>query len=542
MKQTSTEQTNPGLRSWSITKSEWDGYGRTTPASGWLRWSSAILTTLLGCTFLAMPLVFGALRNTAVPSSVWWIFGTVGAGFLVVPPLLTLWSSRQERKWRALQAVIWESNGCVCPWCRVRVDETPCATHGFNRDDQPKLIAYWECLPQFAHTDAVRAIEVLTATARRRPRSWAVIGPLRRMARASLASQHDARLAPLQRLRAALPWMTVKLVAGIALLALAYQLLPRQFFASFLSGCWPFLLMGPILLLIGPMWRVGKLRCSACNHLCASAQPTVCTECGADLTQPAAVVRHERAPKRRLVFFVVPLLLFALLPVFQDSIIAVLPAPIRNAIWTEVRPPSSYWQNLTPATMTQAEVDEAATLLAQCARPGRGRPLFDFEFLDSARQAGKLTDEILERTARATVQATLEAGVEVGRASATVRPSFGELVLPGAMTPRLVFGGVSVDGGPWTPPADWSLFLHDVEEFWRANGQLKALPEEMLVFRADLGPLPAGPHVVRARCWIVLHERAWVRYAPEFDASGALIPPVGATVFELPLEVAFTAG
>ena len=167
--------------------------------------------------------------------------------------------------------------------------------------------------------------------------------------------------------------------------------------------------------------------------------------------------------------------------------------------------------------------------------------MFDFEFLDSARQAGKLTDEILERTARATVQATLEAGVEAGRAFATVRPSFGELVLPGAMTPRLVFGGVSVDGGPWTPPADWSLFHDDLDEFWRANGQLPALPEDKLVFRADLGGLPVGEHRVRARCFIVLHEWRWVRYEPRFDERGELIAPAGAQVYELPLEAAVTA-
>jgi len=528
-------------REWSITKSEWDGYGRTAPTSGWMRWGSAILTTLIGCTFLVMPLVFGALRNSAVPPSIWWLAGSVGGGFLVIPPLLTLWSSRQERKWRALQAVIWESNGCVCPWCRVRVDETPCAKHGFNRDDQTKLITYWECLPQLAHTDAVRAIEVLTATARRRPRSWAVIGPLRRMARASLASQHDARLTPLQRLRAALPWMTVKLFAGIALLALAYQLLPRQFFASFLGGCWPFLLMGPIFLLIGPMWRVGKLRCSACDHICASAQPTVCTECGADLTQPAAVVRHERTSNRLSAIALVPFLILILAYFFQDTMVRALPKPIRHAIWTNLRPPSGYWQTLNPATMTQAEIDEATQLLIACAAPDGARPLFDFSFLDSLQKAGKLTPAMLESAARSVVQATLEVDASDGRIIATVRPAFGEQIMPSKMTPRLVFGGISVNGGPFEQRADWSLFHDDLDEFWRANGQLPALPEDKLVFSADLGALPAGEHRIRARCLIVLHEWRWVRYAPKFDERGELIVPAGAPVYELLLETTVTA-
>jgi hypothetical protein len=100
-----------------------------------------------------------------------------------------------------------------------------------------------------------------------------------------------------------------------------------------------------------------------------------------------------------------------------------------------------------------------------------------------------------------------------------------------------VFGGVSVDGGAWSPPAAWSLFLHDIEAFWRANGQLRVLPEDMLVFRTELGTLEPGTHTVRARCWIVLHGATWERYAPTFDAGGNLIPPSSDTrIYELQLE------
>ena len=299
--------------------------------------------------------------------------------------------------------------------------------------------------------------------------------------------------------------------------------------------------MGPIFLLIGPMWRVGKLRCSACDHICASAQPTVCTECGADLTQPAAVVRHERLSNRLSAIALVPFLILILAYFFQDTMVRALPKPIRHAIWTNLRPPSGYWQTLNPATMTQAEIDEATQLLIACAAPDGARPLFDFSFLDSLQKAGKLTPAMLESAARSVVQATLEVDASDGRIIATVRPAFGEQIMPSKMTPRLVFGGISVNEGPFEQWTDWSLFHDDLDEFWRANGQLPALPEDKLVFSADLGGLPVGEHRVRARCFIVLHEWRWVRYEPRFDERGELIAPAGAQVYELPLEAAVTA-
>ena len=470
-----------------------------------------------------------------------------GTGFLALACVLTavaivqlIWSIRWQRNWDRLRPLVWESHGCVCPWCRVRVDEAECPKHGFTRDDQPRLLAYWESLPKYAHTDRLRAVEALMAHARRRPWTWTTLEPIRRPARASMQSQFDADLTPWQRLRASLPWTMVKLVVGACVIVLALKLLPRPYVTGFLTGCWPALLMGPVFLLIGPLWRVGKLRCSACKHLCASEQPTLCTECGADLTQPGAVARHEMMPRKWLAVLLLPLLLFGLAPLLQDSIVGVLPKSARHAIWTSLRPPTRYWETLNPATMTPEQVDEAFQLLIACAAPDGTRPLFDFSFLDSLQKAGKLTPTMLESAARSVVQATLEADASDGRIIATVRPAFGEQIMPSKLTPRLVFGGISVDEGPFEQWTDWSLFHDDLDEFWRANGQLPALPEDKLVFRADLGQLPAGEHRIRARCFIVLHEWRWVRYAPTFDEHGDFLAPAGASVYALPLETTVT--
>jgi hypothetical protein len=101
---------------------------------------------------------------------------------------------------------------------------------------------------------------------------------------------------------------------------------------------------------------------------------------------------------------------------------------------------------------------------------------------------------------------------------------------------RLVFGGVSIDGKAWTKGADWSLFAHDLDEFWRKSAQLPALPGSKLVFLSRIEGVPRGTHTVRARCWIVVHGSSWERFVPTFDENGALVPPAGAQVYPLDLK------
>jgi hypothetical protein len=533
------ESNDTRLQPWSITKAEWDGYETARRAFGPLNLVGTVFGVLCGIVLIWMPTILGRMANSPPPDQITWAFRGIGISFIMLMLALDVWQRIARRRWEAIHPLVWTSNGCVCPWCKVRVDEEPCPRHGFTLEDQPKLIAYWESLPTKGYANMFRALAALRRTARRRPVTWAILSGFQRAYLASAISANDADTAPLTRLRASMPWISIKITLGAITLALAFWLLPRSFTLGALSGCWPYLLIGPYFVLVGPLVRTGRLRCSACGQLCSSTQPTLCPECGADLTKPAAVRRHQYS-YAKLPLLVIPFVLAFALVMFQDRLISVLPAPLRNTFWTNFRPPNGYWQSLNPASMSQAEVDEASQLLITCAEPGRSRPLFDFSFLDKARMAGKLSDAMLESAARAVVQATLEIDQINGRVSASIHPSFGELILPKNMTPRLVFGGVSIDDGPWSPPADWSLFLHDTEIFWRTAGQLPALPEDKLVFRVDLGELPAGCHTIRARCSIVLYEQTWVRYRPAFDDTGALVPPRGATWFELPLEATVT--
>ncbi len=535
------EPGDPSFRAWTISKGEWDGYGAASPRASWFGIAVSVLGVLFGILLFFGADIIEQFATSTAPSSIRWGFRTFGILFIAFLISFDIWARVMRRRSETLRPLVWESQGCVCPWCRVRVDAQPCARHGLSRVDQPTLLAYWEAGPRGAIADRARALEALRASARRQPIPQRLIAPFRRAFHASLIATNDPNATALQRLRASLPWIAVKIAVGAMLLAVAFLLVPRWALLGMIGGCWPYLIIGPALLLVGPMVRPGPPRCAACGQLCAGDRPSRCPECGADLTKPASIRRLERAPWTRML--IPPLLVAAVFPLIfaQDALIGVLPAPIRELLWTSFRPPSRYWDALDPATMTQAEVDAAARLLIACAVPDGPKPLLDFAFLARAAKAGKLTPITTEAAARAIVQATLEIEERDGRATAIVQPAFGAVILSHSGTPRLVSGGASIDDGPWSAPAEWSLFHDDLDDWWRVNGQLPALPVEQLEFRTDLGTLSPGTHTVRARCWIVLHDWRFVRYAPAFDEAGELIRPTGATVYDLVLEASFEA-
>lgn len=518
---------------WSITKSEWDGYQRSRPfdsLGGRLVIGAIVVLSLLGIVLpIALPDAFGmALFARTIT--------TAAACVLAATAIKVGFSLWRARRWDRLRPMIWEANGCVCPWCKVRADTAPCPDHGFTRAQHRFMLGYWESLPTLAFGERARALIALRDVAPRGATLWRLIGRVQRMRLHAEVVAHDPNSTPFKRVRAAIPRAIVTALCLVALLAVALAIAPRAVVSGMAPAFLPWLLVGPIMVAIGPLWRSGRPRCAACNHLCASDHPKVCNECGADLLKPAAVTRLQRSSPAALMILAVPLGLVMGMMFFQDDLAGLLPKPVRNAYWTNIRPPRSYWRNLNPPTMTQAEVDEAADILIECARPGRARPLFDFAFLCNAERAGKLTPEILEAVARATVVAKLAVEQDGDAVVATVQPAFGELILGSMKTPHLVFGGVSLDDGPWTNGADWSLFMHDLDSFWRTAGQLRALPESQLVFTGRIAGVPRGSHTVRARCWIVIHGAQWERYGPTFDEDGALVPPAGALVYPLDLK------
>lgn len=521
---------------WTITKAEWDGVQRRTRFANTITWVVIAVQLLIAALLLAAP--------SLLPLVVDLPFRVPQSFTLIVAVPLLLFASLQlyghlvtEPRWDRFRPVVWEARGCACPWCQTRVDEQPCTRHGYSRAHHAMLLGHWEAVATMDLARATRLRRDLRAAAPRTPLHWRILAPVTRVFAAYQIAGNDPDSTPWQRLRAALPWLALEIVAVAVLAVAAGMFVERRFVISFLGGCWPFIVLTPFMAMIGPGMLRGRLRCTACNQPCTTERSTQCPECGADLTQPGAVTRVESRLGKRAPLMLVPLLLLLAAPYLGRVLISALPTSLRHAVYRATEPPHGYWQNLVPATMDADEIAAATDLLITHAAPGGARPLFDFDFLPNAIAAGKLSNDAIERAARAVVQARLEFDRDGDRITAVVQPDFGALVFGRRSTPRLVFGGVSVDGGAWSPPAAWSLFLHDIEAFWRANGQLRVLPEDMLVFRTELGTLEPGTHTVRARCWIVLHGATWERYVPTFDADGNLIPPSSDTrIYELQLE------
>jgi hypothetical protein len=504
---------------------------RANRTSRFLRWL---------CVALPVVAVAAAVAATLLDppwGSLAWFASAIALFYLVVGVTALI----RVRRGISVFPEVWEAQGCACPWCRERVDSAPCRRHGFTRSEHALLLRYWEAAALRDIGRLAACTDQLAARRRRTSAIWhvasAIASWVARPFRNYVAAINDADAAPMERLRRVAPFLLVLTALGALFAAVLVQMAGRQMLISALTGCWWVVVIIPLTALAGPVWRVGRLRCASCKQLCAHDALTRCPECGADLTEPGAVTRTERRSGAvRAVVVLVPVGTMLLGPPVAKSIIGMLPTDMRHAIYVWTRPPLDYFSGLNPAAMTQAEVDEAAELLIACASPDGPRPLLDFSFLCNAERAGKLTPEILEKVACATVEATLEVKQEGDAVVVTVRPAFGELILGSMKTPRLVFGGVSIDDEPWTKGADWSLFMHDIDAFWRTNGQLRALPESQLVFSGRIDDAPKGTHRVRARCWIVIHGAQWERYTPTFDETGALVPPAGALVYPLDLR------
>lgn len=537
---------------WSITRSEWGGL--VSRSQRHLRlWVPVGLTAMTGALFVGVALTLPSLPELPLLSALDRSLFVAGGLAIAVSIYLFFWLRRSNRRWNALHGEIWEAEGCVCPWCRERVDATPCRKHGFTRAEHPLLVRYWESM---ALKDVGGISEASRALLLRRRRTTmlsraasVITSPFLKYV--AIVNADDAT--PLQRLRAALPSIAVQYAVVLVLGFAVWCFAGRSALLATVSGCWWFFLIVPIMVMAGPIWKVGKLRCTKCGQLCASDRPTFCPECGSNLTLPAAVSRTERrGGPWRFALAAAPALFILGVPPLVRSVVAILPLNARTTMYAWTRPPYDYFSSLTPATMTQAEVDAALEVLIACAGPDGPKPLYESDFLKNALALGKVTPETAERAARAVVEATLEVAREGDALVATVTPRFGELVFGLDRAPRLVFGGISLDGGRWTPPDERSLSAHNLDPFHRGAAKPGAHVDFVarvdfaarvdLAARADFtareDDAPPDARAVRARCWIVVWGPSWEPYRPEFDERGELVPPPGALVY--PLELSAT--
>ncbi len=534
---------------WTCTKAEWDALAKPSALAQFIFRMTLLLDLLLvvglcaAWSFIKAPFVLHFLLWIAL------------AMFLIGVGSWT-WVRRATPRWIALHGVVWEARGCACPWCKTRVDTTPCKRHGFSAAAQPQLLAYWEALAmrdmsaiEFRTAELRRLAESLRPPANIALRLWrGVTAPYRRAKAHAVTASSDSNATALMRVRAAVPsWLF--LGAGCAILGtLVYAIFGRSIFLGVLSGCWYVIPLTIVAAVIGPMSRAGRLRCTKCFQLCADATPSRCPECGSDLTKAGAVDRHSRPMGSRWA----PMLIFALmisLPMLLAvtggfGVMSQLPLSMQMWCHSWTSPPHGFFRSLTVATLSPAEAATAAQLLIAQAAPDGSRPVFDFDFLVKALASGKVPQSTREVAARATVLAELELATKDGVTTATVAPEFGALILGDDATPRFVFGGISVDGGAWSASSALSLMHHDLDSFWRAlkpaDSPLSILPESQLRYVTALALTP-GTHEIRARGWIVLSGKAYKRFVPTFDLDGGLLrTPEMSGVYEIELHESVT--
>lgn len=143
------EQTQAPGTTWTITRAEWDGLGRLSPAMRILLGIAVLMQFAVAVSLCLAPWALARLAPGPFPTGeprhiATWFSLAAGVLLLLLMQLLLFWYAR--RRFERLRPMVWDANGCVCPWCRVRVDETPCRRHGLSSAEQATLIRYLEAL------------------------------------------------------------------------------------------------------------------------------------------------------------------------------------------------------------------------------------------------------------------------------------------------------------------------------------------------------------------------------------------------------------
>ncbi|MCP4834891.1 MAG: hypothetical protein GY895_09010 [Phycisphaera sp.] len=515
---------------WPITRSELSGRYRWSRKAKYAIGVSVFLILIMGLVVLGGLAVL--TRAIAGFDGLALIAGMTLSPFVMMVIMIVI-QRRQRIKWEVLAERIWEADGCICPWCKVDVRSKPCEAHGVDSSHRDPLVAYYASPMLDNHARAYKRLVEAVPKPPTRTRLFA--GPFGWIARQTQTIRNqDADPAVRKRtiINLLLTWYAL-LACIVTTVILVVPDGMKYIFASRYTG-W-MLLMMPLFFIFNPM-SIGPAKCKACGQQCHEKDQEICSECGADLRKPGAVTRKEWS-KRNAAKSVPIMIAIYTLPLMMGSIVDQLPTPARQAIWGTIGAPTAYFANLDPSTMTALRVEEEANFMLQLARPNGPGIEFSFDrgFIEQALDLGLLPESYREDAARATVSATIKLEETDGERQIVVVPRIDDSLL-GNDGPRLAFGGISIDGGPWSPGASWTLVHQDLNEFWRNESTVLApLPEDQLEFRVpvDLDP---GPHEIQARCWILVEGPFWNRLDLTFDADGNPEFPAQAKVYDLPIS------
>ncbi len=512
------------LAPWTTSDSEWNGaaerHGRRVrdklaivsiavlPAAGM---APAILWKIGGATGIALTaLIFAATLSFAV------------------------WMHRMQERCRAALPIVRREHGCVCPKCFATVTHQPCPRHGVNAAQQRDLMELWEAtvLQQWTRLPSVTARIFSGARPSGRRAMPRPLRPLRWLRETAA----DDRQPAWKRFVAMGVWCG--LFMGVWLLVMRLVVGPMAIGPQ----CMLIVVMPMVFLAFfrGPART--RDRCAACGQECAVPHPPACPECGASLSAAGAVTstRTLRPTLLRVLVSSAAVLVAMLLPavIGMPFVLTHLPTGLLLSSAEVMGPGALLFKELQSRPMSDAEWARAADVMIEGAAPGSGQRVYDFGLFTRGLAGGMLAPEYAERAARATVVATLEARVQGAELRAKVVPQLGENLFM-TRTIRIVSGGFSLDGGPLSPSATWSLEPGDLDPIMRSVVG-NPIPESKLVFEHawPAAGLEPGEHTVRARCWIVVAGTRGIPFKPLFDADGNIVPPQGGLVYDLPLETA----
>ena len=515
------------MREWSITKADWDRIASARPDL-----TTQVARMSCGLPLVTMLFALAVFVGASLTANPWFIGAAVIVAGAVLAVIARVRSSlhRGYADWDAMHPAVWESRGCVCPWCQSRVDRDPCVGHGFTTADQPTLLAYWEALALGDSATVMAKSDELQDAARTTPlatrANWSLLRPMRMIA----PGMFDAERSPLARARAAWPVSLILLALLVLVTVVVDAAAGRRAAMVPITVLWSITLVPMALAFAWIGWKPGQPRCAACGHLCATPHPERCPECGVDLRKRHAVQRGTQARGHVWIWGLFTLIAW-LAPTIAEKAIATLPVRARNAIYSVVPPPTMYFRDLDPTTLSTAEVVSTADTLIEGSQ--RGLVQFGWEFLPRAIASGKLPAAYREKAARASVDLVLEAGADPASRVVDVRvvSAWRASVLGLTTTVRLLRGGYSIDGGAtWIPPGSGAEIRPDIQPWFRRGSNEGAADE-------STGPNSTGPkrtriqlpsggaHEIRARCWIITGHSTTSSEAIDFDERGAPILP-----------------
>jgi hypothetical protein len=518
---------------WTISDSEWNGFVKRCE-------KQARKSTYLIPLCVIVPAVLGAA--VMLGADVWdrssggsgWL-STYGRVFwIAIAPLNIFFAARGMKRMRRharAVALVRAEDGCVCPTCsevcapRTADGFAPRCRHGISRDAQPALIECWQAI---ARRD-IYAVGRLNASLPASDAPRGIRARIQRIMLRATSTAADTERPFRQRYRAglvsSLSFIPVILMMTVMPMLMGGPFVPMMTipFAAALFAAGPFFAMS------GATRPTTQERCRACRQLLARVRPSRCSECGADLSRPAAIESIAQFKQWKFLGVGLAIVMLSFVGSIVVSLglgVSMLPTPVLLAI-APYSHSSSSLRELERRTLSPTDRARLAQILISRAEPSAnlgGRfqsSRKPSNFVLPAVAAGELPASAIDDALR-TMVALDSAFTQTPEGTRFVlTPRFGDDLFDRSGDAWVVFRGVSFDGatrvGATTNPIDrWT-----VDPIWRSGFQRDSYPTEFTV------PCPT---TARTATWSVTVVLLPFAQKPKFSftADGELAMPTNA--------------